>query len=198
MSESSEDITESAIRSSRKFQEQLILRELSESSQNFTESSIDSSRHLAFVDFSRELIEHLKNIADSSVIFFVELSERKNSSIQSLSEKTRDEISDVILQKLKNRHSEAFRDHRESSHSIISFSSSEADMTEQQQQNRSNQNIQNMIQTVIREMMSEIIQQSVATAMNVTAATARSDPSSSSAELSQMTSRATSESRAKR
>jgi replication initiation and membrane attachment protein DnaB len=132
----------------------------------------------------RELSESSQNFAE----FF------KNISI---SERTRDEISKIILQKLKNRHSEAFQNHRESSHFIISSSFSEADMTEQQQQNRSNQNIQNLIQAVVREMMSEIIQQSVTAAVNVIATAARSDPSSS-ADHSQMISRATSESRSER
>jgi hypothetical protein len=141
-------------------------KEMSELSKNFEESSTDSSQNLT---------ESFENI--------------------SLSERTRNEISKEILQKLRNRHSKTFTNHRKSSHFIISFSSSEADMIEQQQQNRSNQNIQNMIQIVIREMMSKIIQQSVATTMNVIVATARSDSSFSSAELSQMISRATSKSR---
>jgi hypothetical protein len=70
-------------------------------------------------------------------------------------------------------------------------------MTKQQQQNRFDQNMQEMIQIVIREMMSKIIQQSVTATMNVTTAS-RFDSQSSATDLSQMISKATSESRSNR
>ncbi len=106
--------------------------------------------------------DQFKNVAESFAEFFTESLESsqnfaKSFKNNSLSERTRNEMSKTILQKLKNRHSKVFKDHKELSQSIISSSSNEADMTKQQQQNRSNQNIQNMIQVVIREMMSKII-----------------------------------------
>jgi hypothetical protein len=61
---------------------------------------------------------------------------------------------------------------------------------------RIDQNMQEMIQAIIREMMSKIIQQNVATAVNVTAAN-RSD-STSVAEHSQIISKITSKSRKER
>jgi hypothetical protein len=185
-------------------------KELSAQIKKITESSIDSSKNLtkSSVDcftnsaesssFSfKELTENSKNIES-----FTKLSEELSISSQnfielfkniSQSEKTRDEVSKVILLKLKTRHSETFKDHKESSHFIISSSFSEADMTNQHSE-RSDQNMQEMIQAIIREMMSEIIQQSVAATINVTAATTRSD-SSSVTNHSQMISRATSKSR---
>jgi hypothetical protein len=163
----------------------------------FTESYIDSSKNIAsFAHFFRKLTEDLRNIADSFTVVCAKLSEsNENFSIQSLSEKTRNEVSKIILQKLRTRNSKIFQKHRESCHSIISFSSSEVEMTSQHSE-RSNQNMQEMIQTVIREMMSEIIQQSVAAAVNVTAATATIRSNSFSAsDHSQMISKATSKSR---
>jgi hypothetical protein len=139
-----------------------------------------------------------RNFAESSQNF-AELSQNFTKSFENISlfEETRDKIFEVILQKLRNRHSKTFTNHRESSHFIISFSSSEVEMTKQQQQNRFDQNIQKMIQAMIREMMSEIIQQSVTAVVNMIATAARSNLSSAS-DHSQMTSKATSESRAKR
>ncbi len=138
----------------------------------------------------RKLLESFQNFAESFQNFAESF---KNISIF---ERTRDEISKIILQKLKNRHSEAFQDHKESFHFIISSSFSEADMTKQQQQNRFDQNIQKLIQTVIREMMSEIIQQSVTAVVNVIAATATTRQNSlSTSNHSQMISRVTSKSR---
>ncbi len=148
----------------------------------------------SFAELFKELSRLIENIADSFIIFFVELFEQnENFIIQSLSERTRNEISKVILQKLRIRNSEIFQEYKESCHSIISFSSSEVEMMKQQQQNCSNQNIQKMIQTMIREMMSEIIQQSVATTMNVTTTTRLKMLSAS--DHSQMISRTTSKSR---
>jgi predicted house-cleaning noncanonical NTP pyrophosphatase (MazG superfamily) len=145
----------------------------------------------------RNLTKSFQNLAESSQNFagsFQNFTESFENI--SLSERARDEISEIILQKLRNRHSKIFTNHKESSHFIISFSSSEVEMTKQQQQNRSNQNIQDMIQAIIRDMMSEIIQQSVAAVVNVTAATAATRSNSLSAsDHSQMISRATSESR---
>jgi hypothetical protein len=114
----------------------------------------------------------------------------------SLSEKSRDEISKVILLKLKNHHSEAFKDHRKSSHSIISFSFNEVEMIDQHS-DRTDQNMQEMIQAIIRDMMSEIIQQSVTTAVNVIATTVESD-STFASKHSQMIFKTTSKSRANR
>jgi hypothetical protein len=112
-------------------------------------------------------------------------------------ERTKNEVSKVILQKLKNRHLKAFKNHKKSFHFIISFSFSEANMTRQQQQDRHDQNIQKIIQAMIREMMSEIIQQSVAATVNVIAIATRQN-SSSATDQSQMTSKTTSKSRADR
>jgi hypothetical protein len=106
----------------------------------------------------------------------------------SLSEKTRNEISEIILQKLKNRYSKTFQNFRESSDSIIFSFFSEIEMTKQQQLNRSDQNIQKMIQVDIREMMLKIIQQSITATVNVIAATTQSN-SSSIADHSQMISK---------
>ncbi len=103
-------------------------------------------------------------------------------------------FSQSSLQKLKNRQSEAFSKYKKSSQFIISFFvSSEADMTEQNQ-NRANEDIQDMIQTIIREMMSKIIQQNVAATTNITTAQ-RSNSSQQSVNQFQITLRATSESR---
>ncbi len=136
------------------------------------------------------------------IIFFAWVVSRRchneyelNNNI-SLSEKTRDEVSKVILQKLKNRHSKAFRNHKESFYSMISSFFSEAKMTNQHLE-RFNQSIQKIIQTIIRDMMSRIIQQNVAATVNVIVATTRSN-SSLSAEFSQMISRTTLKSREKR
>jgi superfamily I DNA and RNA helicase len=146
---------------------------------------VQSSQIFLRKNKEKQSIAQFENIESSFAESFRELSELSAESFQnfaesfkniSLSEKTRDEISKVILQKLKNRHSKAFKDHRKSSHLIISFSSSEVEITRQQQQNRFDQNIQKMIQAMIREMMSEIIQQSVAATVNVTA-TNQSDSS---------------------
>jgi hypothetical protein len=158
-------------------------RELSksstESSQNFSESSQN------FSESSQNFSEFFQNFAESF----------KNIS---LSERTRDEISKIILQKPKNRHSETFTNHKESSHSIIFSSFSEVEMTSQHSE-QVDQNMQEMIQTVIRRMMSKIIQQSVTAIVNVisTTATTRSN-SLSASNHSQMTSRAISESRSDR
>jgi replication initiation and membrane attachment protein DnaB len=147
-------------------------------------------------------IDFSKNLAESSVDCFTNSAELFSFSVQnfaelfeniSLSERTRNEVSKVILQKLKNRHSEAFKDHKKSFHSIISSSFSEAEMTSQHFE-RIDQNMQETIQAVIREMMSKIIQQSVAATLNVIAATTRSD-SSLTSDHPQIISRATSESR---
>ncbi len=113
----------------------------------------------------------------------------------SLFERTRDEMSEIILQKLKNRHSETFTNHKKSFHSIIFSSFSEVEMTSQHFE-RVDQNMQEMIQAVIREMMSKIIQQSVTAAVNITAAN-RFD-STSAAEHSQIISRITSKLREER
>jgi hypothetical protein len=112
-------------------------------------------------------------------------------------------FSQSSLQKLKNRRSEAFSKNRESSQFIISFSvSSEADMTCQHQSNRSDQDIQEMIQVVIRGMISKIVQQSVVAATTMNAASNssvnRSNSSQQFMNQSQMTSRSTSESRSNR
>ncbi len=165
-------------------------KELFAQIKKITQSSIDSS----------------KNLANSSVDCSTNSAELSSFSIQNFTisfeiishfEKIRNEISKIILQKLKNRHSKTFTNHKKSSHFIISFSSSEVEMIEQQQQNRFDQNIQEMIQAMIREMMSKIIQQSVTAVVNVIATAARSD-SSSFTNHSQMISRTTSKSRSER
>jgi hypothetical protein len=148
---------------------------------NLTKSFKNLAR--SFAALFKELSKFVENIADSFIIFFAELFEQnENFTIQSLFERTRDEISKIILQKLKTRNSKIFQEHKESCHSIISFSSSEVEITRQQQQNRSNQNIQKMIQAMICEMMSEIIQSNVTTTVNVTATT-RSEMFSASDHL---------------
>jgi hypothetical protein len=104
------------------------------------------------------------------------------------------------LQKLKNKRSKVFRNHKESTQSIISFFvSSESEMTDQHQNERFDRNIQKMIQAIIREMISEIIQQSVTAATAINAASASNafsnrSNSSQHQEQSQMTFRSTSES----
>ncbi len=125
MLESFENITESAIHSSKDFSEQLIFEKLSKSSQNFSESS------------------------------------KKISQI----ERIRNEVFEIILQKLRNRHSKTFKDHKKSSHSIIFSSFSEINMIEQHA-NRSNR-MQKMMQKMLMNMLSNLIQQSVITVINV-------------------------------
>jgi hypothetical protein len=98
----------------------------------------------------------------------------------SLSKRTRNEISEIILQKLRNDHSKKFQNNRKSSHSIIFFSSNEIEMTSQHF-DKMDQNMQEMIQTIIRDMMSKIIQQSIAAIVNVTEATATTRSNSFSA-----------------
>jgi hypothetical protein len=66
-----------------------------------------------------------------------------------------------------------------------------------QHSHRIDQNMQEMIQAIIRDMMSKIIQQSVTIAVNMTAATIESD-STSASKYSQMIFKATSKSRANR
>ncbi len=91
----------------------------SSSAENFTklsESSAESSQD--FSESSQNFSESSQNFAESF------------KNIQ-LSERTRNEISKIILQQLKNRHSEAFTNHKESSHSIIFSSFSEVEMTSQ-------------------------------------------------------------------
>jgi hypothetical protein len=150
--------------------------------------NIEASSAEIFKKLSESSVESSRNFAESSQNF-------KNSFENiSLSEKTRDEVSKVILQKLKNRHSETFTNHKKSSHSIISFSFNEVEMTNQHSE-RIDQNMQEMIQAIIREMMSKIIQQSVTTTVNITAVN-RSD--SSAADHSQIISRITSKSREER
>jgi hypothetical protein len=161
-------------------------------------SDIAESLIFVFEKFS----DHIKNVAESSIDFSKNLKSSidfytnfaKRFKNTALFEKTCDQISKVILQKLRTRNSQIFQKHKESSHFIISFFFSGADMIEQQQQNRSNQNIQNMIQIVIREMMSEIIQLSVTATVNVTSTTIRSN-SSLVTDHSQMISKTTSKSR---
>jgi uncharacterized protein Yka (UPF0111/DUF47 family) len=169
------------------------------SSKNLTKSSIhcftNSTESSNF--FFRKLIEDSRNIKS-----FTKLFEKLSISLQNFAEsfknisqfeKTRDEVSKIILLKLKTRHSEIFKNHKKSSYFIILSFFSEANMTNQHSE-RFDQNMQKMIQAIIREMMSEIIQQSVAATVNVIAATTRSN-SSSVADHSQMISKATSKSR---
>ncbi len=134
----------------------------------------------SFTKLFKELSESFQNFAESS---------REISQI----ERIRNEIFEIILQKLKNRHSETFKNHRESFHSIIFSSFSETNMTEQHA--NCSDRMQKMMQKMLMNMLSNLIQQSVITAVNVV--TNRSN-SSSTSKHSQLISRTTSESRAKR
>jgi hypothetical protein len=178
---------------------QIFLRKNKEKQSIAQFENIKSSSAESFKELSESLAESSQNFSE----FFQNFSESSQNFAESfknisLSERTRDEISKIILQKLKNRYSKAFTNHKESSHSIIFSSFSEVEMTNQHS-DRVDQNMQKMIQTIIRKMMSKIIQQSVAAIMNVISATAttRSD-SFSASNHSQMTSRAISESRSDR
>jgi hypothetical protein len=164
-------------------------KELSAQFKKITKSSIDSSKNLA-----ESSDDCFTNSAESSSFFVRDFTESFENI--SLSEKTRDEISKVILQKLKNRHSETFQNHKESFHSIIFSFFSEAKITSQHLE-QVDQNMQKMIQAIIREMMSKMIQQSVTTTVNVNATTIRSN-SFSASDRSQMISRTTSKSRSER
>jgi HD-GYP domain-containing protein (c-di-GMP phosphodiesterase class II) len=173
-----------------------------ESTKNLLRKNKEKKKFVEIKKITKSSIDFSKNLTEQSVHCFTNSAEFSSFSAQnfaksfkniSLSEKTRNEISEIILQKLKNRYSKIFTNHKKSFHFIILFSSNEAKMTKQKQQNRLNQNIQKMIQAMIREMMSEIIQQSVATTVNVTATT-RSNVLSAS-DHSQMISKTTSKSR---
>jgi hypothetical protein len=147
-------------------------KDLSEFNKNFSESSVDCfTISIEFFNFS--ITNSAESFADSSKNF-VEL------------------IAQSSFQQFIERKSKVFQDHK-SFHFIIFFSFSEVDMTSQHSK-RIDQNMQEMIQIVIREMMSKIVQQSVATTVNVIATTTRSN-SSSVADHSQMISKATSNSR---
>jgi hypothetical protein len=150
-------------------------------------------------DKEKDLSESDKNFAESSVDCFTILTESSSFSVTNSAESSADSSKNFVeliaqssFQQLIERKSKVFKDHR-SSHFIIFFSFSEVEMTSQHSK-RIDQNMQEMIQIVIREMMSEIVQQSVTATMNVTATTTRSD-SSSVTNHSQMISRTTSNSR---
>ncbi len=93
------------------------------------EKEISAQIEISFEQSTRSirLSKSFQNFAESSQNF------AESSKNISISKRTRNEISKIILQKLKNRHSKTFQNHRESSHFIISSSFNEADMTRQQQ-----------------------------------------------------------------
>jgi hypothetical protein len=86
--------------------------DITESFTFVSEKFFDHSKHVA-----ESLIDSSKNLAKSSIDCFTNFA--KSFKNTALFEKTRDEVSEVILQKLKTRHSKTFTNHRKSFHSII-------------------------------------------------------------------------------
>jgi hypothetical protein len=124
-----------------------------------TKSTIRSSKDFSEQLIFEELSESSQNFAESSQNFTE--SSRKISQI----ERTRNEVFEIILQKLKNHHSKTFKNHKNSFHSIIFFSFNETNMIEKHS-NRSDR-MQKMMQKMLMIMLSNLIQQSVIAAVNV-------------------------------